>query len=80
MQPTTGGFPCDRACYRTLLHFVRTEFPELGPDLDSDGRTQGSPAIDRGEHAGTPISIAYDSIGEPRFQGSRTDLGAFEVE
>jgi hypothetical protein len=78
-DPCPGGTPgVVTLCFRST---PGTNFRNLNPDLDSDGRTMaGSPAIDRGEHAGTPIGIAYDAVGSPRFRGDRTDLGAFEIE
>lgn len=65
-------------CYYSPLE---TNYKNADPDLDADGKPgSGSPAIDHGEHTGTPAFISYDIVGEPRFQGDRTDIGAYEVE
>jgi predicted outer membrane repeat protein len=60
---------------------VKTD-PLLGPLQDNGGPTfthallHGSPAIDRGANAGAP---ATDQRGTPRPQGTRCDIGAYEL-
>jgi hypothetical protein len=48
---------------------------------DADGRLlDGSPCIDAGNDAAVPPSVITDLDGNPRIQGARVDMGAFESE
>ncbi len=71
---TSCGFPADS---------MSVTDPMLGPLQDNGGPTMtmallpGSPAIDAGDDASCP---ATDQRGVTRPQGSRCDIGAFEVQ